>query len=152
MPESNLHAREELLESLRGSIDHLAGALALLGEAYDHLDEQQADALESSLFKPLQRGYGRAKRAVIEFAARHDQSPPQLGQPPAPLPATGVKALVEGALAEVEEAENGIVTLQDSLVLLDLGDQELRARLAEVRQALEEARGGARHFLRTLGR
>lgn len=152
MPDSNLHAREELLQSLRGPIDHLASALALLGEAYDHLDEQQAQALETSLFKPLQRGYGRAKRAVREFAARHEQPPPQLAEPAAPLPATGVKALVEGALAEVEEAENGIVTLQDSLVLLDLGDQELRARLAEVRQALGEARGGARHFLRTLGR
>jgi hypothetical protein len=152
MTESNLHAREELLESLRAPIDHLGRALALLGEAYDHLDEQQAEALESSLFKPLQRGYGRAKRAVRDFAARHDQPAPGLAEQSAPLPATGVKALVEAAVAEVEEAEGAIVTLQDSLVLLDLGDQELRGQLAEVRQALEEARNGSRVFLKTLGR
>ena len=57
---------------MAAATDQLALALASLGEAYEELDEQTADALEEQLFRPTQSAYGRLRRT-------HRSSPPATG-------------------------------------------------------------------------
>ena len=64
-------ARVELLDEVGDATDDLAEALAALGEAFEALDDYNADRLEEELFRPVQAAYGRGKRTYTEFAARH---------------------------------------------------------------------------------
>lgn len=145
-------ARRELLNTVGEAADALGRAIAALGEAYEQLDENNADFLEEQIFRPVQTAYGRAQRTHAGFAARHglqgrDFAPAMRGHP-----SQGVAAFVDAAVGEVAEAELILVTLQDSLRPVEVGDDELRAGLSEVRRLLGDVPGRARRFQSLLGR
>lgn len=152
MASTNATVRQQLIDPLAQAADGLADALASLAEAYEQLDEQQADRLEADLFRPAQRALGRTKRTYSEFVARHTLEGRELHDAPPPPPASGVKALVGRAIEAIEQVDAELAGLQDSLVLVDLGDPELRGGLAEVRRSLDGLPASAHAFLRTFGR
>ena len=82
--------RQELLDDLARATEALAVALAAAGEAYEQLDERNADRLEDELFRPLQLAYGQARRTHAGFAERHGL-PGRTFEPASPGPriATG---------------------------------------------------------------
>ena len=152
MSYTNVEARQQLLDAFGEAADHLAHALAALGAAYEQLDDQQADRLEEQLFRPVQRAYGRAKGAHAAFAGRYGLPPRAFTTPPPGAPSTGVKGCIEEAVHAVGHAEGELVALQDSLIPIEVGDAELRAGLAEVRQLIVGFSPRARGFVRTFGR
>lgn len=152
MAQTNVEAREHLLDALAEAIDALASALASLGAAYEQLDDQQADRLEEQLFRPVQRAYGRAKRTHAGFAARHGLPGREFKMPSPGVPSTGVKGYIENAVDAVARAETDLVALQDSLMPIEFGDEELRAGLNEVRELIAGLSQRARGFVRTFGR
>jgi hypothetical protein len=147
-------ARQELLDTVAEATDELGAALAALGEAYEQLDERSADVLEERLFRPVQLAFGRARRTHDEFAARvgHDtrRFAPDLGGRAAP--SHGVKGFLEMAVEAVEQAEAILVELQDSMSPVEVGDAELRAGLAEVRERLAPVVADAGRFVSRFGR
>ncbi len=145
-------ARQDLLDAVGDAIDVLARALAALGVAYEQLDEHHADELEEMLFGPVQSAYGRAQRTHKEFATRVGL-PTRTFETPVPgAPSTGAKGFVENAVAAVGHADVTLATLQDSMLPIEVGDPELRAGLAEVRELVGGVRAQAREFERTFGR
>ncbi len=144
--------RRQLLEAIARAIDEIGVALAALGEAYELLDEQTADKLETELFAPVQAAYGRAQRTYAGFADRHDLPPETFAPAPAGAPSTGVKGFVESAVDAGARADGELAALQDSMLPIEVGDTELRAGLQEVRELLGQLRGRARELMRTLGR
>ncbi|MEA2443571.1 MAG: hypothetical protein QOJ12_863 [Thermoleophilales bacterium] len=145
-------ARQEMLDTLGEAIDEIAVALAALGEAYEQLGTVPADKLEEQLFRPVQVAYGRAKRTHAGFAERHGL-PSRTFTPATPgVPSTGVRGFVDTAVDSAAEADAVLADLQDSMMPVEVGDPELRAGLAEVRELLGDVRGRARDFVRTLGR
>jgi hypothetical protein len=152
MAYTNAQARQQLLESVAQAIEEIGLALASLGEAYEQLDEQNADRLEEELFRPVQMAYGRAKRTYTEFADRHDL-PSQTFDPASPgAPSKGVKGFLDSAVDAVGRADSTLATLQDSMLPVEVGDTELRGGLEEVRKLLGALPGRARQLVRTLGR
>jgi hypothetical protein len=145
-------ARQQLLQTLAQAAEELGTALASLSEAYEQLDEQNAERLEQELFRPVQMAYGRAKRTHAEFALRHGLEGREFPAPSPGAPSHGVKGFLEGAVEAVERADGTLATLQDSMLPVEVGDPELRAGLEAVRSALDHTRAHAREFLRTLGR
>ena len=145
-------ARQELLDTLGDAIDEIAAALAALGAAYEQLSTAPADRLEEELFQPVQAAYGRAKRTHAGFAQRQGL-PARTFAPATPgPPSTGVRGFVDSAVDSAAEADAILVELQDSMMPVEVGDAELRAGLAEVRDRLGDVRARAREFVRTLGR
>jgi hypothetical protein len=145
-------ARQRLLDSIAEATDLLGAALAALGDAYEQLDEASADRLEAELFRPVQVAYGRARRTHAGFAERH-QLPGREFQPAGSgAPSHGVRGFLEMALENVEEADYELAELQDSLMPVEVGDAELRAGLAEVRELIGVLPDRAREFLRVFGR
>ena len=144
-------ARQEILEQVGAAIEHLGVALARLGEAYERMDERSADRLEEELFRPVQAAYGVAKRTHSTFATRHGLPDRDFAQPSPGLPA-GPREEVDRATEEVQRAESVLSTLQDSMLPVEVGDQELRAGLAKVRELIAPVPGRAREVVRTLGR
>ena len=142
----------ELLGATAEAADTIGVALAALGEAYELVDDDTADRLESELFGPVQAAYGRAKRSHAEFAARVglDAATFETAQPGAP--SAGASGYVEQALEAVEHADDILSELQDSMLPVEVGNPELRAALADVRTRLGEVPGRAAELLRTLGR
>lgn len=145
-------AREEMLGTLGEAIDKMAAALAALGEAYEQLGTVPADKLEEQLFRPVQAAYGRAKRTHAGFAQRHGISVPTFTAAAPGLPSTGIRGFVDSAVVAVAEADAVLAELQDSMMPVEVGDPELRAGLAEVRELLGDVPARAREFVRTLGR
>jgi hypothetical protein len=145
-------ARREMLDRLAEAIDDIAAALAALGEAYEQLGTGPADRLEEGLFAPVQAAYGRAKRTHLGFAQRHGLPAGTFAPAKQGLPSTGVRGFVDAAVASVAEADAVLADLQDSMMPVEVGDPELRAGLAEVRDLLGDVGGRAREFTRTLGR
>jgi hypothetical protein len=145
-------ARQELLDTLSDSIDEIAAALAALGGAYEQLSTVPADKLEEELFRPVQAAYGRAKRTHAGFAERQGLPDRTFAPANEGLPSTGIRGFVDSAVDSVAEADAILSELQDSMMPVEVGDPELRAGLAEVRELLGEVRGRAREFVRTLGR
>ncbi|HEX6457472.1 MAG TPA: hypothetical protein VF032_01030 [Thermoleophilaceae bacterium] len=145
-------ARQEMLDTLGDAIDDLAAALAALGGAYEQLTTVPADRLEEQLFGPVQAAYGRAKRTHSGFAQRHGLPGRTFNPAPEGLPSTGVRGFLDNALASVAEADTELSELQDSMMPVEVGDAELRAGLAEVRELLADLPARAREFTRTLGR
>ncbi len=145
-------ARQDLLDAIAQAIEEIGLALADLGGAYELLDDYNADKLEAELFRPVQTAYGRAKRTYTGFAGRYEL--PGREFPPAEpaSAARGVKPLLERALGAIGEADTTLATLQDSMMPVEVGDAELRAGLAEVRDLIGGLRGRSREFVRTLGR
>jgi hypothetical protein len=145
-------AREQLLQSIAQATDELSSALALLSEAYEQLDETNADRVEEQLFRPVQTAYGRAKRTYAEFAARHEL-PTRAFEPAAVVaPARGVKGFLDAAVQTISEADHTLAALQDSMLPVEVGDAELRAGLEQVRALLGDLSGRAHEVVRTLGR
>jgi hypothetical protein len=145
-------ARAELLESIAEAADELGAALAAPGAAYEQLDEASADRLEERLFRPVQVAYGRAQRTYAGFAERHGLATRAFAQRTAGLPSQGVRGFLERALDAVAEADQLLVELQDSMRPVEIGDPELRAGLAEVRELVGDLSARGSDFLRTLGR
>jgi hypothetical protein len=153
MVQTTLEARQQLLDTLAEATDELGSALAALGAAYEQLSEYLADELEEKLFRPVQLAYGRGKRTYAEFAARHGLATRKFEPPPSPgLPSTGAKGFIDNALAAVGKADNALATLQDSLLPVEVGDPELRAALADLRELVGGLTQQARELVRTIGR
>ena len=145
-------ARGDLLEQLGEAIDRLGSALAAVGAAYELLDEQSADRLEAELFRPVQLAYGRAQRTYAAFAGRAGLPARAFAQPAPGPPSRGVPAFLTEAVEAVDDADAILADLQDSLLPVEVGDPELRAGLAEVREAVGDIRQRARTFMRSFGR
>jgi hypothetical protein len=145
-------ARQDLLDAIAQATDHIGVALAAIGAAYEQLDEQSADRLEAELFRPVQLAYGRARRAHAGFAERHGL-PGRTFEPATPGHASqGVKGYIDAAVEAVGEADLVLSTLQDSMLPVEVGDPELRAALAEVRELIGSLRTRARRFVSLFGR
>ncbi len=152
MSYSAAEGRQDLLDAVGDAIEDLARALAALGAAYELLDEHKADELESALFAPVQRAYGRARRTHSEFAARFGL-PGRTFVPAQPgAPSIGLKGYVDAAAGSVTSADATLATLQDSMMPIEVGDAELRAGLAEVRELIADVPQRARALARTFGR
>jgi hypothetical protein len=144
--------RQQILDALGAAADEIARALALLSEAYEHLDERTAERLEEQLFQPIQAAYGRAKRVHAGFARRHELAGRAFATPSPVAPSSATKGLIDEAVDAAARADGMLGELQDSMLPVEVGDAELRAGLAEVREAVGGARGRARELTRTLGR
>jgi len=152
MAYSTAEGRQQLLDGLANAIDELGFALAAFGAAYEQLDVASADKLEEELFGPLQRGYGRAKRTHMAFAERAGLAARQFEPQEAGLPSTGAKGFIDEAVAAIGAAGGNLATLQDSPMLLEVGDAELRKGLAEIRESIGDLPHAARELVRRLGR
>jgi hypothetical protein len=141
-----------MLDTIGDAIDEIADALAALGAAYEQLGTMPADRLEEELFRPVQTAYGRAKRTHAGFAQRHGLPGREFAPANPGLPSTGIRGFIDGAVASAGEADAILAELQDSMMPVEVGDAELRAGLAEVRELLGDVRARAREFVRTLGR
>lgn len=145
-------AQGHLLDTVAEAIDEIGVALAVLGAAYEQLDDHNADRLEEELFRPVQAAYGRAQRTHSEFASRHGLPTRTFAAASAGAPSQGVKVLLERAVEAVEEADLILTELQDSMMPVEVGDAALRAGLAEVRGVVADLRERARRLVSTLGR
>jgi hypothetical protein len=152
MAYTSAEARQDLLDAFAGAIDQIGLALAALGAAYEQLDEQNADRLEAELFGPVQVAYGRGKAAHAQFAGRHGLTSGPFEAPSPGIPSTGAKGFIDSAVAAVAEADGDLAALQDSMLPAEVGDVELRAAIADVRELLGGVRQRARELERTLGR
>jgi hypothetical protein len=152
MPYTNAEAREELLDALAAAIEQIGFALAVLGAAYEQLDEHTADRLEAELFGPVQVAYGRAKRAHAQFANRHGLTRRTFEAPSPSVPSTGAKRFIDSAVDAAAEADSALSALQDSLLPAEVGDAELRTGITDVRELLGGVRQRAHELERTLGR
>ena len=152
MAQPTAEARQDILDALADATECIGLALAALAAAYDPLDEQTADRLEEELFGPVQHAYGRAKRTHEQFAGRHGLPTAQFETPDAGLPSTGSRGFIDAAADAAAQADAVLAELQDSMLPVEVGDQELRAGLTEVRELLDGLRRRARELERTLGR
>jgi hypothetical protein len=145
-------ARQDLLDGIADAIEEIGTALAALGGAYELLDERTADRVEEELFRPVQVAYGRARRTHTAFAERYGL-PTRTFAPAAPgAPSHGVRGFLDMAVESVAGADDTLAELQDSMRPVEVGDAELRAGLADVREHVGALRGRARELVRTLGR
>ncbi len=144
--------RQALLETIAEAIDELSVAITALGAAYEQLDERNAEVLEQTLFRPVQTAYGRAKRTYTTFAERYELSVRGFEDAVEGAPSTGAQGFVEVAVEAAAFADQRLADLQDSLAPIEVGDPELRAGLAEIRQLIAGVAGAAERFVRTLGR
>ncbi len=152
MAYTTTEGRRELLDLLEAATAQLGRALGSLGEAYEKLDEQTADRLEEELFGPAQRAFGRLQRVHAGFAARHGLPGRAFAAESAGLPSTGAAGFIEEAVFALNEAAAALVSLQESDPWTEVGDDELRSGVAEVRQLVDPLPQQARGLVRTLGR
>ena len=145
-------ARRDLLDRVAEAADELAVALAALGAAYEQLDTNTADRLEEQLFAPAQLAYGRARRVHSGFAERVGLPGRTFEPASAGLPSQGVRGFLERAIEAVDDADEILAHLQDSMMPVEVGDAELRAGLAEVRELIGQLQSRAPNLIRTLGR
>ena len=150
--QTTAEARRELLDTLAAATDEIGVALAALGAAYEQLDESHADELESELFRPVQLAYGRARRMHAEFAARHGLPAREFESRPQGLASIGAKGFIEAAVTAVGKADSDLAGLQDSMLPVEVGDPELRAGLADLRELVAGTTRRAREVVRTIGR
>jgi hypothetical protein len=149
---TTLEGRQQLLDTLARAVDELGLALASLGDAYEQLDEVAAERLEAELFRPVQAAYGRARRTHSEFGGRHGLPGRTFEQrPPGPLRGDA-RIAIENAVEAVRAADTTLGTLQDSMLPVEVGDADLRAGLAQVRELVDGLAGRSRDLVRTLGR
>jgi hypothetical protein len=152
VPYTTADARQQLLDTVAEAADALSSALASLSEAYELLDEGNADKMEEALFRPAQTAYGRARRAHADFAERHGL-PGHVFTPATPgAPSKGARGFLDSAVAAIGHADQLLATLQDSMLPIEVGDAELRADLEDVRSRLGGLGTRARNLERTLGR
>jgi hypothetical protein len=152
MVQTTLEARQQLLDALAEATAALGVAVASLGDAYEQLDESRADELEEALFRPVQLAYGRARRTHTGFADRHGLAGRDFEPPPPGRRSIGARGFIENAVDAVVRADDTLASLQDSLLPVEVGDPELRAALAELRELVGDVVQGARKLVRTIGR
>jgi hypothetical protein len=145
-------ARQDLLDGIADAIDEIGTALAALSGAYELLDERTADRLEEELLGPVQIAYGRARRTHTAFAERYCLPTRTFAPAAQGAPSHGVRGFLDMAVESVAGADDTLAELQDSMLPVEVGDAELRAGLAEVRELVGALRGRARELVRTLGR
>lgn len=149
---SDADARQDLLDALAEGIEEMARALATFGEAYELLDENSQDRLEEQLFGPVQKAYGRAQRTYNDFAGRRGLPTRTFAEVSPGTHVRSPREYLERGVEAVDEAEERLIELQDSMMPVTYGDPELRAGLADVRALVASARERSGDFLRTLGR
>jgi hypothetical protein len=152
MAYTTAEARQELLDTVAQAANELGRASAFLAEAYEQLDEDSGDRLEEQCFRPVQVAYGRAKRAHTEFAGRHGLQAAAFEQQPTGLPSQGADVFIQQAVEAVGAADRTLAGLQDSMLPVEAGDEELRAALKSIREPIGDVPAKARQFLRGLGR
>jgi hypothetical protein len=152
VPYTTAEGREQLLDTVAAAAEQLGAALASLGELYELLDELNADAVEEQLFRPVQVAYGRTRRAYGAFAERHGLATREFPEPTHGAPALGVKGFLDGAVSAIGAADALLANLQDSMLPVEVGDQQLRAELETVRSQLDGLGARARELERRLGR
>jgi hypothetical protein len=143
--------RRQIVEDSLVAARELAAALAALGDLYEHLDERSADRMEDELFRPLQSGYGQLRRTVTAFASRHGLAEPVFADPGPGLP-EDPRAVIERVADAAQSADDTLAELQDSLLPVEVGDQELRAGLSRVRTLIAPVPAAADALVRTFGR
>jgi hypothetical protein len=143
--------RTQILDDAGAAVDQLSIAVAALGEAYEHLDEDAGDRMETQLFRPLQGAYGQLKRTHSEFAQRSGL--PGRNFPAGPTMAPeDPRASLEHAADAIQAADEMLADLQDTLLPVEVGDQELRAGLSGTRTVIAPLPERCDEFVRTLGR
>jgi hypothetical protein len=145
-------ARRDMLDDIATATDWIAAGLAAVGAAYEQLDEQTADRMEEALFRPLQLAYGRARRTHAGFASRHGLPGRDFEPATAGRASQGVRGFLDAAIDAITDADEGLADLQDSMRPVDVGDAELRAGLAEVREILAPLPDRTNELLRRFGR
>lgn len=145
-------ARQELLDSIAEAADELASGLAAVGAAYEQLDDASGDQLEDALFRPLQTAVGRLKKTHGDYSARYQIAPHVFMPAPAPAVHHRVKDLLEQAAEAAEQAESILAELQDTGMTVEVGDQELRAGVAETRRMLAHVVSAADAAISRFGR
>jgi hypothetical protein len=144
--------RQQILDAISVAAEEIATALAELSEAYEHLDEHAAERLEDSLFGPVQSAYGRAKGLHKSFAERSGLPGRAFETPFQVAPSSSPKGSIERAVQAAVKADATLAELQDSMLPVEVGDDRLRAGLADIRQRLADLRPRGRELIRTLGR
>jgi hypothetical protein len=152
MVRTTAEGRQQLLDSLADAIEEIGLALASLGAAYEQLDVTRQDQLEQELFRPVQLAYARGRRLHSEFAVRHGLAARTFAPASPGLPSTGAKGFIENAMVAVGKADTALAELQDSLLPVEVGDAELRAGLAELRELVGQPARRGREVVRTIGR
>ncbi len=152
VPYTTADARQQLLDTVAEAAEKLGEALASLSEAYEQLDEGNAETVEEALFRPVQIAYGRARRAHAAFAQRHGLPARSFEPAIAGAPSKGIRGFLDSAVAAAGDADRLLGTLQDSMLPIEVGDAELRAELEQVRKLLAGLGTRARELERTLGR
>ena len=143
--------RIQILDEAGDAVEQLSVAIAALGEAYEHLDEAAGDRMEADLFRPLQSAYGQLKRTHSEFAQRVGM--PGRDFPPAPPPAPeDPRASLEHTADAIQSADEILAELQDTLLPVEVGDQQLRSGLSGTRSLISALPERCDDFIRTLGR
>jgi hypothetical protein len=145
-------ARQQVLDTIAEATERLAAALAALSEAYEQLDERNADSVEERLFRPVQVAYGRAQRAHSAFAERHGMPARAFEPAVAGAPSLGARGFLDSAVAAVGDADRLLGTLQDSMLPVEVGDTALRSDLEQIRSLLDGLGARTRELERTLGR
>ncbi len=149
---TSTEARQQILDELAEAIERIGFAAARLGEAYEALSVGAADRLESELYMPVQRAFGRGRRAYTQYAERSGLAAGGFAPPQPGVPSAGARGWIEEAAAAAAEADIRVAELQDSEVAIEFGDPELRAGLSEVRSLLGGVPAATTAFMRTLGR
>jgi hypothetical protein len=152
VPYTSADARQQLLDTVAEAVEALGSALASLTEAYELLDEGNADRVEETLFRPVQTAYGRGRRAHAGFAERHGVEARTFVPAVAGAPSKGAKGFIDSAVSAISDADRLLATLQDSMLPVEVGDVELRADLEHVRSSLDGLGARAHELERTLGR
>jgi hypothetical protein len=151
MSYTNEAGRRQILDDSGEAEQSLGFALAALGDAYEHLDDQSAERMEDLLFRPAQSAFGLLKRTRTEFAARYGLDAGELMPAPAGLPADP-RAMLERTADAVASADELLAELQDSLLPVEVGDQPLREGLSRVRSLIAPVPAACGEFVRTIGR
>lgn len=152
MAYTTAEAQRRLLDSLALAEQEIGAALASLGEAHEQLDEQAAERLEQSMFRPVQRAYALGRRTSTEFAGRIELPTSEPAAQVRGAPSHGAKWFIVEAMEGTERADATLAELQDSMLPVEVGDAPLRAGLSSVRELLGSIGPAAREMLRTLGR
>ncbi len=152
MSYTTAEGRERILRDLAEATAQIELALGYLSDAYELVDVNVADRLEEQLFAPVQAALARAKRTHAEFARRAGMSGSGREAPGGGHRPHTARDLLEAAAEAIEQADQWIAELQDSMLPVEVGDPELRAGLAETRTVIAPLPARATEFVRTLGR
>jgi hypothetical protein len=143
--------RTQILDDAGAAVGQLSIAIAALGEAYEHLDDDAGERMETELFRPLQSAYGQLKRTHSEFAQRAGLPLRNFPAAPAPPP-EDPRVSLEHAADAIQAADEMLAELQDTLLPVEVGDQELRSGLSGTRTVIAALPERCDEFVRTLGR